>query len=41
MTIMEAIHRLDVVKPNGYPQAEKIKWLSTLDGIIKAEIIAG
>ena len=39
MTIMEAIHRFDVVKPNGYTQAEKIKWLSTLDGIIKAEII--
>ena len=39
MTIMGAINHLDAVKPNGYGQVEKIKWLSTLDGIIKAEII--
>lgn len=39
MTIMEAIHRIGTVKPNGYDQALKIKWLSTLDGIIKKEII--
>lgn len=39
MTIMGAINHLDAVKPNGYKQTEKIKWLSTLDGIIKAEII--
>jgi hypothetical protein len=39
MTIMEAIHRIGTVKPNGYDQPQKIKWLSTLDGIIKGEII--
>ena len=39
MTILGAINHLDAVKPNGYKQTEKIKWLSTLDGIIKAEII--
>ena len=39
MTIMEAIHRIGTVKPNGYDQPQKIKWLSTLDGIIKKEII--
>lgn len=39
MTLMEAIHRIDTIKPNSYTQAEKIKWLSTLDGIIKTEII--
>ena len=39
MTIMEAMHRIGTVKPNGYDQALKIKWLSTLDGIIKKEII--
>ena len=39
MTIMEALHRIDTLKPNSYPQAEKKKWLSTLDGIIKKEII--
>ena len=39
MTLMEAINRVDSIKPNRYTQAEKIKWLSTLDGIVKAEII--
>ena len=39
MTIMEAINRIDVVKPNSFKQTEKIRWLQTLDGIIKAEII--
>ena len=39
MTLMEALHRINTVKPNTYSQAEKIKWLSTLDGIIKKEII--
>ena len=39
MTIMEVIHRINTVKPNSYDQALKIKWLSTLDGIIKKEII--
>lgn len=39
MTIMGAINHLDAVKPNGYSQTEKIKWLSTLDGLVKAEII--
>ena len=39
MTIMGAINHVDTVKPNGYSQVEKIKWLSNLDGIVKAEII--
>lgn len=39
MTIMEAINRIDAIKPNGYSQTEKTKWLSTLDGIIKTNII--
>lgn len=39
MTILEAVHKVDIVKPNRYTQPEKIKWLSTLDGIIKSEII--
>jgi hypothetical protein len=39
MTIMEAIHRINTVKPNSYDQPQKIKWLSNLDGIIKKEII--
>ena len=39
MTIVEALHRIDELKPNSYSQAEKIKWLSSLDGVIKSEII--
>ena len=39
MTIIEAINKIDVLKPNNYTQTEKIKWLSNLDSVIKAEII--
>lgn len=39
MTIIEAIERTDNLKPNGYTQEEKVKWLSDLDGQIKTEII--
>ena len=39
MTIMDALYRIDEVKPNSYSQPEKIKWLSSLDGMIKSEII--
>ena len=39
MTIIEVINQIDALKPNTYSQEDKIKWLSTLDGIIKREII--
>ena len=39
MTIMDALYRIDEVKPNSYSQTEKIKWLSSLDGVIKSNII--
>lgn len=39
MTIIEAINRIDSLKPNNYTQEDKITWLSTLDGNIKKEII--
>jgi len=39
MTIMGATNRIDVLKPNVFSQSEKIRWLSVLDGIVKAEII--
>ena len=39
MTIIEAINRLDLIKPNTYTQQEKVRWLSALDGIVKANII--
>ena len=39
MTIHEAIAKIDVLKPNKYGYAEKINWISNLDGVIKREII--
>ena len=39
MTLMEAMHRADALKPNSYSSAEKIKWLSILDGLVKKKII--
>ena len=39
MTIIEAISRADRLKPNTYSQQDKVGWLSTLDGIVKKEII--
>jgi hypothetical protein len=39
MTIIEAINRIDAINPNNYTQPEKVAWLSTLDGVIKKEII--
>lgn len=39
MKIIDAITQADALKPNDYSQEDKIRWLSTLDGIIKKEII--
>lgn len=39
MTIFEAINRIDALKPNSYPQGEKIRWLNTLDGMVKSMIV--
>ena len=38
MTIIEAINRVDKLKPNTYSQLEKFHWLSTLDGRVKVDI---
>ena len=39
MKIIEAINMIDGIKPNTFTQAEKLAWLSTLDEMIKKEII--
>lgn len=39
MTVLDAIQRIDILKPNGYSQEQKVEWLSTLDGIVALEII--
>lgn len=38
MTIIEAIGRVDNIKPNQYSETDKIAWLSHIDGIIKAKV---
>lgn len=39
MTIIEAINHIDRTKPNAYGQPDKVRWLSTLDSVVKNEII--
>ena len=38
MTILEAIQRVDALKPNAYTQHDKVKWLSALDGKVQIEV---
>lgn len=37
MTIIEAIERIDDLKPNAYSQSDKVRWLSTVDGMISRD----
>ena len=39
MTIDEAIERCDRMKPNAYSRADKIRWLSELDGRVMRDIV--
>lgn len=39
MKIIEAINAIDALKPNAFTQAEKIRWLSVLDGCLYQEIV--
>lgn len=39
MKIIEAINYIDELKPNGYSQPMKVRWLSLLEGKIMSEII--
>ena len=39
MTIIEAITKIDALKPTNYTTENKVAWLSMLDGVIKKEII--
>ena len=39
MKIIEAINRIDSLMPNSYSQQDKVAWLSTLDGVVKNNII--
>ena len=39
MTIREALETVDRLKPNQYGSADKLRWLSELDGIVHREIL--
>ena len=39
MKIIDAINRIDSLKHNTYTQADKIRWLSTLDSMVKNHVI--
>ncbi len=39
MTVAEAIALVDGLKPNKFSQADKVKWLSDIDGLIVRELI--
>lgn len=40
MTISEAVARVDALKPNSFSYAQKLAWLSALDGAVMAEVVA-
>lgn len=40
MTILEAITRADLARPNELEPGLKLRWLSTLDGQIRTELLA-
>lgn len=39
MKIIEAINRIDALKHNTYSQTDKVRWLSTLDNMVKNHVI--
>ncbi len=39
MTLIEAIGRIDALKPNTFSQSDKIRWISTVDHTVKQQII--
>ncbi len=41
MTVNELIAAVDLKEPNSYTAAEKLRWLSALDGKIHAEVLRG
>ena len=39
MTVMEAIHEIDCLRPNTFSQEQKIQWLDRLDSFVRAMIL--
>ena len=40
MTVMEAIHEIDCLKPNTFSQEQKIQWLDRLDSFIRSYLLS-
>ena len=40
MTVLEAIHELDSLKPNTYSQQQKMQWLDRLDGFLCRAVLS-
>ncbi len=41
MTVQQAIHQVDTLYPNAYSRAEKIRWLSAVEGILYHRVYEG
>jgi hypothetical protein len=41
MTVNELIELVDLKEPNSYSREEKLRWISSLDGKISAEVLFG
>lgn len=39
MTVLEAIQEIDSLKPNAYPQSQKVQWLDRLDQFIQRSVL--
>ena len=39
MTIQEAIEVIDTLKPNMFPEHQKVAWLNDLDGLVWREVV--
>lgn len=39
MTVLDAIHEIDSLKPNPYSQEQKIQWLDRLDCFIRCSVL--
>ena len=39
MTVMEAIHEVDCLRPNSFTQEQKVEWLDRLDCFVRSSIL--
>ncbi len=39
MTVQEALDKIDTLRPNAFTKQEKLRWLSTVDGVVKNHVL--